>query len=134
MPSLHFGYALIIGFTIAGIPLSSGQRRTIARPRFFSLLRLSMPSFRRLLCVAVGMAYPSIILTAVVATANHFILDGVAGALVCAVGWRFNGVLLNLLPLEDYFLWVIRASKPMLIANPLKDAYNDITGGDRLSS
>lgn len=52
------------------------------------------------------------ILVAIVATANHFILDAVAGALVCALGWHINGVILNLLPLEDYFLWVVGIHKP----------------------
>lgn len=52
------------------------------------------------------------ILVAIVATANHFILDAIAGALVCALGWRFNGVLLNLLPVEDCFLWIVRIHKP----------------------
>jgi hypothetical protein len=64
------------------------------------------------MCLVLGFSYPFIILVAIVATANHFILDAVAGALVCALGWRFNGMLLNLLPLEDYFLWLVRIHKP----------------------
>jgi hypothetical protein len=64
------------------------------------------------MCLVLGFSYPFIILVAIVATANHFILDAVAGALVCALGWRFNGILLNLLPLEDYFLWLVRIHKP----------------------
>jgi len=52
------------------------------------------------------------ILVAIVATANHFILDAIAGAFVCALGWRFNGMLLNLLPIEDCFLWIVRIHKP----------------------
>jgi hypothetical protein len=59
-----------------------------------------------------GFLYPFTILVAIVATANHFILDAIAGALVCALGWRFNGVLLNLLPVEDCFLWIVRIHKP----------------------
>lgn len=59
-----------------------------------------------------GFSYPFLILVAIVATANHFILDAVAGAIICALGWTFNGMLLNLLPLEDYFLWVVRIHKP----------------------
>jgi hypothetical protein len=54
-----------------------------------------------------------LILIAIIATANHFILDAVAGAAVCAVGWWGNAVLLNLLPLEDYFLWILRIHKPV---------------------
>ncbi|KAJ6085156.1 hypothetical protein N7499_004785 [Penicillium canescens] len=110
MPSLHFGYSLMIGLTIMTIPLPQ-QRRTVLRTRL-TRVRLTLPSWRRLMCLILGFSYPFIILVAIVATANHFILDAVAGALVCALGWRFNGMLLNLLPLEDYFLWLVRIHKP----------------------
>ena len=52
------------------------------------------------------------ILIAIVSTANHFILDAVAGAAICAIGWRANDVLLYLLPIEDWFLWCLRMHKP----------------------
>lgn len=73
---------------------------------------MRVPSLRRFLCVVLGVAYPTIILVAIVATANHFILDAVAGAMVCGLAWVGNGVLLNLLSLEDYFLWCVRIHKP----------------------
>ncbi|RDA91609.1 hypothetical protein CP533_4635 [Ophiocordyceps camponoti-saundersi (nom. inval.)] len=79
MPSLHFGYSLLIGLTIATLPVS-GLRWT---------------SWKRLAMAALGMAYPTLILTAIVATANHFILDAVAGAVVCGLAWQSNGLLLN---------------------------------------
>ncbi|KAJ5306682.1 hypothetical protein N7508_005697 [Penicillium antarcticum] len=119
MPSLHFGYSLMIGLTIMTIPLPQ-QRRTVLRIRL-TRVRLTLPSWRRLMCLVLGFCYPFIILVAIVATANHFILDAVAGALVCALGWRFNGILLNLLPLEDYFLWLVRIHKPepsLVTVNP----------------
>ncbi|OAA63366.1 integral membrane protein [Niveomyces insectorum RCEF 264] len=100
MPSLHFGYSLLIGLTIATIPLGTQNRYCLKR----SLVALG------------AMIYPAIILTAIVATANHFVLDAVAGALVCAVAWHTNGFLLNLLPLEDYFLWAVRIHKPSKIS------------------
>lgn len=100
----------MIGLTIMTIPLPQ-ERRTVLRTRL-TRLRLTLPSWRRLMCLVLGFSYPFIILVAIVATANHFILDAVAGALVCALGWRFNGILLNLLPLEDYFLWLVRIHKP----------------------
>ena len=59
-----------------------------------------------------GGLYPLIILVAIIATANHFILDAVAGACVCVVAWWGNRFLLNLLPIEDYFLWYLRICKP----------------------
>lgn len=110
MPSLHFGYSLMIGLTIMTIPLPAHQRLS-TRVRI-GPFGMHIPSRHRLICLFLGAAYPSIILAAIVATANHFILDAVAGAIVCSLGWKFNGVLLNLLPLEDYFLWVVRIHKP----------------------
>lgn len=119
MPSLHFGYALLIGLTIMSIPLAQTQTQARGRvlvlrvPRTGArLLRCRVPSWRRAACVALGVAYPAVILVAIVATANHFVLDAVAGAVVCGVAWRGNGVLLNLLPVEDWFLWCVRIHKP----------------------
>ncbi|KAJ5971161.1 uncharacterized protein N7479_001079 [Penicillium vulpinum] len=112
MPSLHFGYSLMIGLTLITIPLPQHHRRTALRTRLTRALRLNLPSWRRLVCVTLGFLYPFTILVAIVATANHFILDAVAGAVVCALGWYFNRVLLNLLPLEDYFLCLVRIHKP----------------------
>ncbi|KAJ5085678.1 hypothetical protein N7532_010449 [Penicillium argentinense] len=110
MPSLHFGYSLMIGLTIMTIPLPAHHRRTL-RLRVGSL-GLRLPSWRRLLCLALGFLYPFTILVAIVSTANHFILDAVAGAFVCGLGWWSNEILLNLLPVEDYFLWLVRIYKP----------------------
>lgn len=84
-------------------------------------LLLRLP-WRRLVCCLVGFSYPFLILVAIVATANHFILDAIAGALVCALGWSCNQLLLNLLPLEDYFLWILRIHKP----EPSVDCVDDI--------
>lgn len=58
------------------------------------------------------MVYPAVILTAIVATANHYVLDAVAGAVACIMAWMSNDVLLNLVPLEDYFLAALRLHKP----------------------
>lgn len=69
-----------------------------------------------------GAAYPLTILAAIIATANHFILDAVAGAFVCVFGWWANSILLNLLPIEDYFLWVLRMHKP---ERQIVDIYED---------
>ena len=102
MPSLHFGYSLLIGLTIATFPIA-GLRST---------------SWKRLAIVFLGMSYPAIILAAIVATANHFILDAVAGALVCCIAWHGNGILLNLLVVEDYFLWAVRIHKPVNWTDP----------------
>lgn len=119
MPSLHFGYSLLLGLTIMTIPLAPGHQRSksLSLP-FFNQShptlapRVRLPSIPRMLCVLIGFIYPSAILAAIVSTANHFILDAVAGAVVCLVGWKGNAVLLNLLPIEDYFLWCLRIHKP----------------------
>ncbi|KIX02241.1 uncharacterized protein Z518_08180 [Rhinocladiella mackenziei CBS 650.93] len=119
MPSLHFGYSLMIGLTIMTIPLAPAHRRSksIHLPIFNNshpelAPQIRLPSPRRLACLTIGLLYPFAILVAIVSTANHFILDAVAGAIVCAVGWKINPILLNLLPLEDWFLWVLRIHKP----------------------
>jgi hypothetical protein len=62
VPSLHFGYALIVGVALAQL---ASQR----------WLRL------------VGAAYPAAMLLIIVATGNHFFFDAGAGALVVLVGW-----------------------------------------------
>ncbi|KAB5527917.1 PAP2 superfamily-domain-containing protein [Coniochaeta sp. 2T2.1] len=95
MPSLHFGYSFLIVLTVASVPLRRSGRM----------------GWRRIAIVCVAMIYPAVILTAIVATANHFILDAVAGAIVCILAWNLNGSLLNLLPLEDYFLNAVRIQK-----------------------
>jgi len=68
-----------------------------------------------------GFLYPSSILIAIISTANHFILDAVVGAVVCAFGWWGNTVLLNLLPVEDYFVWVLRIHKPVQTSVPARE-------------
>ena len=62
VPSLHFGYALIVGVALA---------------------RLAPYRWLRLL----GAAYPALMLLIIVGTGNHFIFDAAAGGLVVAVGW-----------------------------------------------
>lgn len=97
MPSLHFGYSFVIGLTIATMPNTSGLRTSLTR---------------RIILVTVGMGYPLLILTAIVATANHYILDAVAGFIVSLVAWNTNSILCNLLVLEDYFFYLVHVHKP----------------------
>ena len=88
MPSLHFGYTLLIVLTIMKLPLRTRGRGLL--------------SWRRTFCVGFGLEYPLLILVAVIATANHFFLDVVGGAIVIVLAWAGERVLLNLLPLEDW--------------------------------
>ncbi|KAF7551470.1 hypothetical protein G7Z17_g4959 [Cylindrodendrum hubeiense] len=102
MPSLHFGYSLLVGLTVATLPISG------LRPN----------SWKRIIIVVIGLSYPTLILTAIVATANHFILDAIAGAMVCGLAWHGNSILLNLCIFEDYFLWFLRMHKPVNYTDP----------------
>jgi hypothetical protein len=62
VPSLHFGYALLVGVTVA----------TLARRRSVRVL---------------GSVYPAVMLLVIVATGNHFFFDAAAGALAIGVGY-----------------------------------------------
>src|SRR4029079_14715104 len=62
VPSLHFGYALLVGVAVA----------TLARRRWVRIL---------------GAAYPPFMLLTIVATGNHFLFDAAAGGLVMGVGF-----------------------------------------------
>jgi PAP2 superfamily len=61
VPSMHFGYALLIGLAIAAL----ARRRAVR---------------------VAALAYPAVVLVVIVATGNHFILDAAAGAAVSLVG------------------------------------------------
>lgn len=60
VPSMHFGYALVVGVTLAVLA-------------------------RGLIWRALGVAYPAFVLLMIVATGNHFLLDAAAGAAVVGV-------------------------------------------------
>jgi hypothetical protein len=62
VPSLHFGYAVIVG---AG--LAVGARSTAVR--------------------AAGALYPALVLFVIVATGNHFLFDAAAGGAVVLAAW-----------------------------------------------
>jgi len=64
MPSLHFGYALFLAIAL----YSLGRQRWVRYG---------------------GFVYVAIVLIAIVATGNHFIIDAVAGALVALAAWLF---------------------------------------------
>ena len=62
VPSLHFGYALIVGVALA----------TIAERRSVRIL---------------GLVYPAAMLLIIVATGNHFFVDAALGGLAVLAGW-----------------------------------------------
>ena len=62
VPSLHFGYALLVGVTVA--LLAKGR---VAR--------------------AIGWSYPAVMLLVIIATGNHFFFDAAGGALAIGLGY-----------------------------------------------
>jgi hypothetical protein len=62
VPSLHFGYALLVGVAVG----------MLARRRWVR---------------AIGWAYPAIMLLTIVATGNHFFFDAAAGGVVMGVAY-----------------------------------------------
>ena len=62
VPSMHFGYALLVGFALAAY-----ARRPAVR--------------------LVGALYPPFMLFDIVATGNHFVFDAAAGAVVTGLAW-----------------------------------------------
>lgn len=77
MPSLHFGTAMLFAVSLA---------------RFspHAVVRWMAP------------LWPMVMFVTVVATANHFVLDVVVGAMVPVLGWRWNRGLLVLKPVHDW--------------------------------
>jgi len=70
VPSLHFGYALLVGVAVAAL----------ARRRWVRVL---------------GAAYPPFMLLTIVATGNHFIFDAAAGGIVMVAGFLVARTLLS---------------------------------------
>jgi PAP2 superfamily len=64
VPSLHFGYALLVGLAVGAV----------ARRRWVRI---------------VGRAYPAVMLFTIVATGNHFFFDAAAGGVVVGAGYLF---------------------------------------------
>jgi hypothetical protein len=62
VPSLHFGYALLVGVTVAAL-----AKGPVAR--------------------AIGWSYPAVMLLVIVATGNHFFFDAAGGALAIGLGY-----------------------------------------------
>jgi len=62
VPSLHFGYALLVGVTIAALS-------------------------RRRLVQGLALGYPLVMLLVIVATGNHFFFDAAAGAVTIGAGY-----------------------------------------------
>ncbi|CAK1358893.1 unnamed protein product [Cercospora beticola] len=103
MPSLHFTYAFTIGCTFlwhSGLPSMLRGRRTGKSP---------ILSF---IWILAGILYPLLVLSIIVATANHYYMDAVVATFSVALSFMLNRVWYVLLPLEALFLKVVRLRKP----------------------
>jgi hypothetical protein len=104
-PSLHFAYAFSIGCTV--VYHSGVFRRRLSRGE------TRKSKLWQAIYVVGGIAYPSLVLTVIVATANHYWLDAMGAMVVVSTAFLCNRVFMVLLPLEDLFLWVFRLEKPV---------------------
>lgn len=111
MPSLHFGYSLIIGLTLVTLPLGVLRSQSLRKSSTPSLHQ-SIQRTIGLICRVFGVLYPLTIFVVVLATANHFVLDAIIGGCICVLACRYNRVMLNLRVIEDCVLFVLRISKP----------------------
>ncbi|RMZ82304.1 hypothetical protein DV738_g1816, partial [Chaetothyriales sp. CBS 135597] len=108
MPSLHFTYAFVIGCTFiyhsAVLPYPFSYAKSVA-PKRWAITKIAW--------FVVGIFYPLLVLTVIVATANHYFLDAVVAMLTVTISFYINKVWFVLLPLEDWFAWCIRVDKPV---------------------
>jgi len=110
MPSLHFTYAFVIGCTfiyhsnVLPYPLSYSSAIASKQGRRSPILKL--------LWFISGILYPLLVLTVIVATANHYFLDAVVAMCTVSFSLGINKIWYFLLPLEDLFAWCIRVHKP----------------------
>jgi hypothetical protein len=81
MPSLHFGWDLLLGLAIiwAFLPL---RRRAAAETRLQGVSTRAL----FLIAIAIGILLPVLQLFSITLTANHFLLDAAAGGVVALMG------------------------------------------------
>jgi len=109
MPSLHFTYAFVTGCTL--IYHSSVLPYPFSYPKSVSGKLRRWPG-TRILFFLIGLAYPLLVLTVIVATANHYFLDACVAMCTVTISLCINRVWYVLLPAEDWFAWCIRVEKP----------------------
>lgn len=83
MPSLHFGTALLLAVYLC-------------RHAPHRVVRVLAP------------VWPAAMLFTIVATANHFLMDAVVGAVIPWLGWRYGGVLGGLSGVQEWMLGPVR--------------------------
>lgn len=105
MPSMHFGYSFCIGMTM--IYHSGIFRRTLERGEPRKNL------FWKIFYLLLGIGYPAFILITIVATANHYFMDAMVATCFVVFSFACNKIFYVFIPLEDLFLYLIRADKPI---------------------
>lgn len=105
MPSMHFGYAFCIGCTL--IYHSRAFRKKLEHNEVRKSWGWGISY------VGLGLGYPMLILTTIIATANHYFLDAVVATVYVLVAFMGNKVFYIFVPLEDWLLWMIRAERPI---------------------
>lgn len=105
MPSMHFGYSFVVGFTIL---YHSGMFR-----RSFEKNETRKSTLAKCIYGFIAVTYPMTILLAIVATANHYWLDAIVAIFVCFLGYLCNRIFLKLLAVEDWLLWGLRLERPI---------------------
>ncbi|KAJ5899103.1 hypothetical protein N7495_003847 [Penicillium taxi] len=103
MPSLHFTYAFVIGCTF--IYHSGILARLAGKPTKSNFVQFGF--------LALAVVYPALVLSVIIATANHYWLDAAVAVVTVTCCFRFNRLLCLLLPLEFGFCWVLRIAKPV---------------------
>lgn len=103
MPSLHFTYAFCIGCTFL---YHSG---TLHRLRG---KRVRKSPISQIVYTVLAFLYAALVLSVIVATANHYWLDALLAMVSVTICFLGNRVLLLLLPVEYCVCWVLRIAKP----------------------
>lgn len=52
-------------------------------------------------------------LLTILATANHFVLDAIMGAVIPVLSWKINEILLLFRALEEWCFWLCRTERPI---------------------
>lgn len=112
MPSMHFGYAFIIGVTCIYHACVSSAAAAGTGSASSQMDHGCWQRWRRWALCAFGAFYPLSVLTIIVATANHYWLDVLAAIATASVALACNRVFVVFVPLEDLLLWALRVDKP----------------------
>ncbi|KAK5719584.1 hypothetical protein LTR17_015298 [Elasticomyces elasticus] len=105
MPSLHFTYAFIIGCTFI---YHSGLLQALQGVRTPGRSTVSMFGF-----IMAGILYPMLVLTVIVATANHYWFDATVATVSVTAAFLCNRIWYVLLPAEQLLCWILRIKKPI---------------------